>query len=53
MKKQNIQKQEIENTTLIIPKGFNKAYKKRKDYPKIKKIFETINYILRNPRRKY
>ena len=29
-------------TDVPIPKGFFKAYKKRKDYPKIKKLLEKI-----------
>lgn len=33
---------EITSTNLIIPNGFSEAYKKRKDYPKIKKILKKI-----------
>lgn len=29
-------------TNIPIPKGFEEAYKKRKDYPKIKKIIRKI-----------
>ena len=29
-------------TNIPIPKGFGKAYKKRKDYPKLKKILKKI-----------